>query len=115
MPRTEPAAVLVLAADHGVAEEGVSAYPQEVTAQMLANFLSGGAAINVLARRQGASVHVLDMGVKGISGTPCPAGLLLPPEETSLGSGTANFLKGPAMTRALALRAIDIGRRAVRD
>src|SRR5437763_7357656 len=64
-PRTEPAAVLVMAADHGIAEEGVSAYPQEVTGQMLANFLHGGAAINVLARRQGARVHVVDLGIKG--------------------------------------------------
>src|SRR5712671_545657 len=55
-PVTEPATVLVMAADHGVAEEGVSAYPQAVTGQMVANFLRGGAAINVLARRQGAKV-----------------------------------------------------------
>jgi nicotinate-nucleotide--dimethylbenzimidazole phosphoribosyltransferase len=114
-PRAEPAAVLVLAADHGVAEEGVSAYPQHVTAQMVANFLNGGAAINVLARRQGASLHVLDLGVKEASGRPGPEGQLLRGEETSLGPGTANFLKGPAMTRAQALRAIDLGRRAVRE
>src|SRR6266849_5113357 len=63
-PETEPAAVVVMAADHGVAEEGVSAYPYEVTGQMVANFLGGGAAINVLARRQGARVLVVDMGIK---------------------------------------------------
>src|SRR5262245_12385948 len=61
-PVAEPAVVVVMAADHGVAEEGVSAYPQEVTGQMVANFLSGGAAVNVLARRQKARVLVVDMG-----------------------------------------------------
>src|SRR5712664_3160932 len=67
-PQTDPAAVVVMAADHGVAEEGVSAYPAEVTGQMVANFLRGGAAINVLARRQGARVLVVDMGIKNPSG-----------------------------------------------
>src|SRR5579864_1580835 len=63
-PQTEPAAVMVMAADHGVTEEGVSAYPQHVTGQMVLNFLAGGAAINVLAKRQGARVLVVDMGVR---------------------------------------------------
>src|SRR5271166_1724052 len=63
-PRAEPAAVVVMAADHGIAEEGVSAYPQEVTGQMVANFLRGGAAINVLARRHHLRVLVVNMGVK---------------------------------------------------
>jgi nicotinate-nucleotide--dimethylbenzimidazole phosphoribosyltransferase len=114
-PQTEPAGVLVFAADHGVVEEGVSAYPQEVTAQMVGNFLRGGAAVSVLARRQGASLHVLDMGVKGLSAPPAGAGQLLAGERTSLGQGTANFLKGPAMTAEQALRAVEIGRRAVRE
>jgi nicotinate-nucleotide--dimethylbenzimidazole phosphoribosyltransferase len=57
-------AVVVMAADHGAAEEGVSAYPQEVTAQMVRNFAAGGAAINVLARQQQVQVIVVDMGTK---------------------------------------------------
>src|SRR3954462_14667023 len=56
--------VVLIAADHGIAQAGVSAYPPEVTAQMVANFLSGGAAVNVLARETGASVRVVDMGVR---------------------------------------------------
>ncbi|HEX9333878.1 MAG TPA: nicotinate-nucleotide--dimethylbenzimidazole phosphoribosyltransferase, partial [Anaerolineales bacterium] len=62
-PSVERKAVIVMAADHGVALEGVSAYPTEVTAQMVLNFLRGGAAINVLARQAGARVTVVDIGV----------------------------------------------------
>jgi nicotinate-nucleotide--dimethylbenzimidazole phosphoribosyltransferase len=82
------AAVVVAAADHGVAHEGVSAYPQEVTRQMLANFDEGGAAVCVLARVAGASLRVIDAGV----GTP-----------------TGNIAEGPAMSRADALRWIENG------
>src|SRR5262249_7310929 len=92
-PRAEPAAVVVLAADHGVAEEGVSAYPQQVTGQMLANFLRGGAAINVLARRQGARGYVADLGVKYLPADLPAGGGLQFPGETSAGPGTANFLE----------------------
>jgi nicotinate-nucleotide--dimethylbenzimidazole phosphoribosyltransferase len=113
-PRTEPSAVLVMAADHGIAEEGVSAYPQEVTGQMVANFLRGGAAINVLARRQGARVVVVDMGVK--------SPVLLPSGShasfvhgQAVAPGTANFLKRPAMSPAQALRARESGRRVVAE
>src|SRR5512138_2883300 len=63
LPRIDRKAVIVMAADHGVALEGVSAYPAEVTAQMVLNFLHGGAAINVLARQAGARVRVVDVGV----------------------------------------------------
>jgi nicotinate-nucleotide--dimethylbenzimidazole phosphoribosyltransferase len=114
-PRTEPAAVLVMAADHGIVEEDVSAYPQEVTAQMVANFLHGGAAINVLARRQAARVLVVDLGVKnplpGSSGDFPAAGVL----GQAIARGTRNFLKEPAMTSAQALEAQEIGRRVVAE
>jgi nicotinate-nucleotide--dimethylbenzimidazole phosphoribosyltransferase len=75
------AVIVLAAADHGVAARGVSAYPQEVTAQMLANFRAGGAAVCVLARRAGAELRVFDLGV---------------------GAGTADIAEGPAMTRARA-------------
>lgn len=82
------AAVVVAAADHGVASEGVSAYPQEVTRQMLANFDDGGAAVCVLARIAGASLLVIDAGV---------------------GAPTGNIADGPAMSRADALRWVEEG------
>lgn len=64
LPAVSQPAIIVMAADHGVSEEGVSAYPAEVTAQMVANFLAGGAAISVLARAAGARVVVVDIGVR---------------------------------------------------
>jgi nicotinate-nucleotide--dimethylbenzimidazole phosphoribosyltransferase len=96
-------AVVVMGADHGVAEEGVSAYPQEVTRQMLLNFARGGAAINVLARHAEARVIVVDMGVR----EPVPT----TPEirVQRIGAGTANFTRGPAMTRAQAIEALETG------
>lgn len=99
-PSVASKAVLVMAADHGVAAEGVSAYPQSVTAQMVHNFLAGGAAINVLARQARARVVVVDMGVA----TPLPAwpGLV----RAAIAAGTANFAYGPAMTRDQALQAL---------
>jgi nicotinate-nucleotide--dimethylbenzimidazole phosphoribosyltransferase len=96
-------ALVVIGADHGVAEELVSAYPQEVTAQMLLNFARGGAAINVLARLADARVVVVDMGVK----TPLPP---LPGIRSErMGPGTRNFTRAPAMTREHAVRALETG------
>lgn len=102
-PRLRSPAVLVMAADHGVTRRGVSAYPAEVTAQMVQNFLAGGAAINVLARHVGASVTVVDMGVA--------ADLPPHPELISrkLGHGSADFSSGPAMSREQALTAVEAG------
>jgi nicotinate-nucleotide--dimethylbenzimidazole phosphoribosyltransferase len=114
-PHGNPAAVVVLAADHGIAAEGVSAYPQEVTGQMVANFLRGGAAVNVLARRQAARVHVLDLGVKSPPIAPPAVAHLSLAGETSLGPGTANFLHGPAMTSEQARRAQNVGNRVVAE
>lgn len=105
-PEGQPALVAVFAADHGVAAAGVSAYPAEVTGQMVANFLQGGAAVNVLARRAGAQVRVVDMGVA--QGTPC-AGEAIGFHSHPIRRGTANLLDGPAMTRDDAFRAVQVG------
>ncbi|MEK7216304.1 MAG: nicotinate-nucleotide--dimethylbenzimidazole phosphoribosyltransferase [Chloroflexota bacterium] len=96
-------AVVVCAADHGVAAQGVSAYPQAVTAQMVLNFLGGGAAINVLARHAGARLVVADVGVA--------AALPAHPELLSrrIGPGTADFTTGPAMSRSQAETALATG------
>lgn len=102
-PRAAAKAVVVMAGDHGVAEEGVSAFPQEVTAQMVANFAAGGAAINVLARHAGARVVVVDMGVKA----PVPG--LAGVSDLRIGPGTRNLARGPAMTREEATRALEAG------
>lgn len=96
--------VVVVAADHGVVAQGVSAFPSEVTPQMVANFLSGGAAISVLARQAGARVLIVDAGVAGE--IPGPAGVL---RDLSLGRGTEDFTQGPAMPRATAVRGIESG------
>ncbi|MHC1573564.1 MAG: nicotinate-nucleotide--dimethylbenzimidazole phosphoribosyltransferase [Candidatus Syntropharchaeales archaeon] len=95
--------VITMAGDHGVVEEGVSAYPKEVTPQMVCNFLDGGAAINVLARHIGARVVVVDMGVAA-SLEPHPALV-----DKKIGFGTRNMAKGPAMTREEAIESIKAG------
>jgi nicotinate-nucleotide--dimethylbenzimidazole phosphoribosyltransferase len=102
-PQVERKAVIVLAGDHGIAEEGVSAYPSEVTAQMVLNFLRGGAAINVLAQQAGARIVIADVGVAG--DLPNGADLI----SRKVARGTANFAHGPAMSRDQAFRAVEIG------
>ncbi len=96
-------AIFTFAGDHGVASEGVSAFPREVTAQMVYNFIGGGAAINALARHAGAEVVVVDMGVDHDFGSL--DGLL----DRKIARGTANFVHGPAMSRNEALRALAVG------
>jgi nicotinate-nucleotide--dimethylbenzimidazole phosphoribosyltransferase len=106
-PARPAKAIVVMGADHGVAAEGVSAYPQEVTGQMLLNFARGGAAINVLARQAGARVVVVDMGVAHPAAAAGDAPL--PIRAHRIAAGTANFARGPAMTRAQALAALAAG------
>src|SRR5205085_2455733 len=101
-PLPRPAAVVVFAADHGVVAEGVTPWPQEVTAQMVANFLNGGAAINVLARQAGASVTVVDVGVA--SALPFDGVV-----RRSIRPGTANLAVEPAMSVEECGAALDVG------
>jgi nicotinate-nucleotide--dimethylbenzimidazole phosphoribosyltransferase len=95
--------IVVMAADHGVSDEGVSAYPAEVTAQMLVNFARGGAAINVLARQSGTRLLVVDMGTRAPA--PNADGVV----SRRIGPGTRNFTRGPAMTAAEAVQALETG------
>jgi nicotinate-nucleotide--dimethylbenzimidazole phosphoribosyltransferase len=103
-PKVDRKAVIIMAADHGVALEGVSAYPPEVTSQMVLNFLHGGAAINVLARQAGASVTIVDVGVASEFDPSIP-GLM----RRKVAHGTRNLAKGPTMTCVEAEKAIAEG------
>jgi nicotinate-nucleotide--dimethylbenzimidazole phosphoribosyltransferase len=103
LPSVERRTVFVVAADHGIAARGVSAYPSEVTAQMVVNFLRGGAAINVLAHAAGAEVVVIDAGVKG-EVPPHPRLI-----SRRIGPGTADASRGPAMTLDEARRCVQTG------
>lgn len=115
--------VVVFAADHGLADEGVSAYPQAVTVQMVLNMLQGGAAVNVLARQHGFGMTVVDAGVASpipalpasanspVSGNDSPTPLL----NHRMGPGTRNMAHGPAMTEAQALATLQQGMAVVRE
>ncbi len=102
-PATARKAVIIMAADHGVAAEGVSAYPAAVTRQMAFNFVRGGAAINVLARQAGARVVVVDIGIATDFGAE--PGIL----SRKIAPGTHNIAHGPAMSRVQAETAINEG------
>ena len=108
-PLPEPACVAVFAADHGVHAQGVTPWPQEVTAQMVANFLAGGAVVNAFAAQAGAEVTVVDIGVAADL-EPVPG--LLP---RKIARGTADFTAGPAMTREQAMAALVAGLEVARD
>jgi nicotinate-nucleotide--dimethylbenzimidazole phosphoribosyltransferase len=103
-PRADRCRLTIFAADHGIAAEGVSAYPQEVTRQMVLNFLAGGAAANVFARSVGAEIVVVDAGV---AGEPLAHADLT---AARIGAGTANSATGPAMSEGELDRALALGR-----
>lgn len=103
-PVADPARVYTIAGDHGVVDEGVSLFPQEVSRQMVLNFLNGGAGINVLAKTAGAQLYVVDAGCKGPDFDPHPALI-----SAKVAQGTANLAKGPAMTEEQCLRALLLG------
>ena len=103
-PETRRKNIILMAGDHGITEEGVSPSPKEVTGQMIANFTSGGAGVSVLGRRAGAAVSVVDIGVDAdLSGF---GDRIL---HRKIRRGTANFARGPAMSRAEAVRAVETG------
>ena len=108
-PAVERVTIAVFAGDHGVAANGVSAFPQAVTAEMVRNFARGGAAISVLARQLGAALEVVDLGTVG--DTSEVEGVT----HIGLGAGTADFTVAPAMTTAQLDAALDAGRAAVGD
>ncbi|MDO8916310.1 MAG: nicotinate-nucleotide--dimethylbenzimidazole phosphoribosyltransferase [Coriobacteriia bacterium] len=107
-PAVARKSIVLMAGDHGVTAEGVSPYPSEVTAQMVANFVYGGAAINQLAKHAGASLVLVDVGVA--SPLPVREGVI----HARVADGTANMAKGPAMSRDEALAAISVGIETVR-
>jgi nicotinate-nucleotide--dimethylbenzimidazole phosphoribosyltransferase len=102
-PDTDKKVIFTFAGDHGIVEEGVSAFPKEVTPQMVLNFLRGGAGVNVLARHVGAEVRVVDVGVD-YDFEPTP-GLII----RKVAKGTRNFAKGAAMTVEEAAAAVEVG------
>ncbi|WP_237522872.1 nicotinate-nucleotide--dimethylbenzimidazole phosphoribosyltransferase, partial [Streptomyces sp. SID1328] len=108
-PIPEPAAVAVFAGDHGVHAQGVTPWPQEVTGQMVANFLGGGAVCNAFANQVGAEVCVVDVGV--VADLPATPGLL----PRKIRGGTSDMTTGPAMSREEARAAIEVGIETARD
>ncbi len=105
-PPVSQRTIVTMAADHGVTAEGVSKYPQEVTAQMVRNFVEGGAGINALARQAKAHVVVVDMGVAGDLSKLAESGKII---SRRVGPGTRNMAQGPAMTREEAIQSVEAG------
>ena len=98
--------IVTMAGDHGVTAEGISKYPQEVTTQMVHNFVAGGAGINVLARQANARVVVVDMGVAADLSALAESGKIL---SHRIGAGTRNMAQGPAMSREEAVQSLEAG------
>ncbi len=104
--------VVIMVGDHGVTAEGVSKYPSEVTAQMVYNFIAGGAGINALARQAGADVKVVDMGTAADFKELVDNGKII---SKKIGKGTENIARGPAMTRTHAVLAVEAGIEVAND
>ena len=111
-PNVSKKAIVTMAGDHGVVAEGVSKFPQEVTPQMVYNFVNGGAGINALAKQAGADVVVVDMGVAADLSELSTSGKII---DKKIGSGTNNIAKGPAMSIANATRAVEAGIAIAKD
>lgn len=107
LPAITHKAIIVMAGDHGVVEEDISAFPPEVTVQMVRNFLTGGAGINVLARHVGSRVTIVDVGMAQPVDHPALV-------SRNVCRGTRNLARGPAMTRDQAIRAIEVGMHVAR-
>jgi nicotinate-nucleotide--dimethylbenzimidazole phosphoribosyltransferase len=105
-PEVARKAVVVMAGDHGVVAEGISKFPQEVTPQMVGNFVNGGAGINALANQAGARVVVVDMGVAADLSGMVKSGKII---DRKIALGTANLAAGPAMSREQAVAALEAG------
>ena len=105
-PNVDKKMVITMAGDHGVVAEGVSAFPQEVTPQMVENFVKGGAGINILAKASGAEVIVVDMGVAVDMPELVEQGAII---DCKIAHGTKNFYREPAMTREQAIAALEAG------
>jgi nicotinate-nucleotide--dimethylbenzimidazole phosphoribosyltransferase len=110
-PLVERRAITVFAADHGVAAEGVSKYPQDVTVQMTLNFVRGGAGINAMARVARAELVIVDLGIA----SELPPETLMGVRSRRIGNGCANIARGPAMTREQAIESIEAGIELARE
>lgn len=105
-PQVARKTIVTMAGDHGVVAEGISAYPQEVTPQMVHGIVAGGAGVNALSRQAGASVVVVDMGVAGDLSDLAASGKII---SKRIAAGTRNMMIGPAMSRDEAIRALEAG------